>query len=162
MGTFAVIALVIAGLLSMVPHHGQWSLLQNQTWAPSSISAAESGRSIVLGSATLDLTMLDDAALAQDVNVPIDVAASRVVIKVPAGIPVTIESNLAAAVLRVNGQEVTEDNVGGGKSTTQVNPGATGHGIIISLGGAAADVTVTPLAGQSSPARSIPHPPLTR
>jgi phage shock protein PspC (stress-responsive transcriptional regulator) len=146
-GAFAIVALVLAGLLSLPPHNGQFSALNEVTWAPSTVSAAEAGRTLVLGNATIDLTKLDGATpLTADVQIPIDTAASSVTIKVPTSIPVRIKSELAAATLTIDGQ-----NNGGSiaeSSTTDVNPEAKGYGLVITLQGAASNISVVPAAGR--------------
>ncbi|PYI67294.1 hypothetical protein CVV68_11215 [Arthrobacter livingstonensis] len=148
-GTFAIIALVVAGLLSMIPQHGQWTPLVHQSWAPTSVSAAQDGLTVVLGNATVDLTKLDAGTpLEADVLIPIDLAASQVVIKVPTSIPVTIKSDLAAAALRVQGRDGNDGNALVQSSTTRINPDATGNGLVVTLDGAAGNVTIVPVAGK--------------
>lgn len=146
-GAFAIVALVAGGLFSLPLHDGQFTALQQMTWAPATVSAAEAGRTMVLGDATLDLTKFDDGTtLTADVRVPIDLAASNVTLKVPTSMPVRIDSQLAAATLTIDGQ-----NNGGAvaeESTTDLNPDAKGYGLIITLQGAASDITVVPVAGQ--------------
>ncbi|MHA7268247.1 PspC domain-containing protein [Arthrobacter sp. HLT1-20] len=146
-GAFAIIALVAGGLFSLPLHNGAFTPLQEMNWAPATVGAAEAGRSLVLGNATLDLTRFDDGTtLTSDVMVPLELAASTVIIKVPTSIPVRIESQLAAASLTIDGQ-----NNGGAiaeESTTDLNPNAKGYGLIITLQGAASDITVVPVAGQ--------------
>lgn len=146
-GAFAIVSLVAAGLFSLPLHNGQFTALQEMTWSPATVSAAEAGRSLVLGNATLDLTKFDDGTtLTSDVRVPLELAASTVILKVPTSIPVRIESQLAAASLTIDGH-----NNGGAiaeESTTDLNPDAKGYGLIITLQGAASDITVVPVAGQ--------------
>lgn len=146
-GAFAIVVLVAGGLFSLPLHNGQFTALQEMSWSPATVSAAEAGRSMVLGNATLDLTKFDDGAtLTSDVKVPLELAASTVILKVPTSIPVRLESQLAAASLTIDGQ-----NSGGAvanESTTDLNPDATGYGLIITLQGAASEITVVPVAGQ--------------
>ncbi|MGA7205448.1 MAG: PspC domain-containing protein [Specibacter sp.] len=146
-GFFAIVALVLAGVLSLPPHNGQFSALNEVTWAPATVSAAEAGRTLVLGNASIDLTKLDGGApLTADVQIPIDTAASSVTIKVPSSIPVRVKSELAAATLTIDGQ-----NNGGSiaeSSTTDVNPTAKGYGLVITLQGAASNISVLTVAGR--------------
>lgn len=143
LGTFAIIALVFGGLFSIPVHSGPIASFNTSTWAPVSISTAEAGRTVVFGNATVDLTKLDvGTPLSADVNVPLDLVASNVTIQIPKNIPVQLKSQLAAASLTVEGQ----DSGGGAladESTTDLNPQATGYGIIITLQGAAANINVT-------------------
>ncbi|MHA7306895.1 PspC domain-containing protein [Arthrobacter sp. TMN-49] len=146
-GAFAIVSLVVGGLFSLPVHDGQFTVLQKVTWAPQSVRAAEPGRTLVLSNATVDLTQFDDGTtLTSDVLVQLELAASNVILEVPTSIPVRIESQLAAASLTIDG----DDNGGAfaEESTTDLNPDATGHGLIITLRGAASDITVVPVAGQ--------------
>ncbi|WP_104086619.1 PspC domain-containing protein [Arthrobacter sp. GMC3] len=146
-GAFAIVALVLAGLLSLPPHSGEFTALNDVTWAPTTLGAAESGRTLVLGNATVDLTQLATSTpLTADVLIPIDTAASSVVIKVPTSVPVRIRSDLAAASMTIDGQK------NGGSiadsSTTDINPDAKGYGLVITLQGAASNISVIPVAGK--------------
>jgi phage shock protein PspC (stress-responsive transcriptional regulator) len=143
LGTFAVLALVAAGLLSIVPQNGSWSLAQSQTWTPTSITAAQNGYSVVLGNGTIDLTQVDGGgALGRDVTVPISVAAAKVTIEVPSNIPVTLKSDLAAAAVSVDGQQLTSAASVVDGTSTDINPGTTGHALVLELDGAAGSVDI--------------------
>lgn len=145
-GAFAIVTLVLAGLLSLPQPSGQWTSFTNVTWSPTSISAAENGRTLVLGNSILDLTKLDDGApLTADVKIPIDTAAAKITIKVPTSIPVRINSELAAASLTIDGKNVSAAVMD--QASTNVNPNASGYGLIITLQGAAANITVDRVAG---------------
>ncbi|MDJ0312895.1 PspC domain-containing protein [Arthrobacter sp. H35-D1] len=143
-GTFAVVMLVLAGLLSIPPYSGQLTALNNINWAPASVSSAEAGRSMVFGDATLDLTQFTAAALTTDVQVPVNVVASSVTIKVPKDIPVRLKTELAASNLIVDG--ATKDGSLAATSTTDLNPQAKGHRLVITLQGAASDIAVVSAA----------------
>lgn len=143
LGTFAVLALVVAGLLSIVPQNGSWSLARTETWAPSSVAAAQDGYSVVLGNGTIDLTKVDGgAALGRDVTIPISVAAAKVTIEVPSDIPVTLKSDLAAAAVSVDGQQLTSAASVVDGTSTDINPGTTGHALVLELEGAAGSVNI--------------------
>lgn len=149
LGTLSIIALALAGLSSIGHLNFDNNRFGNQAWAPQTVAQAESGFSAAFGNSTIDLTSIDSASkLSSDVTVPFDLAASKVTIKVPSSIPVTVQSDLAAANLTVEG------SAGGGGSalvqstTMQINPKATGKGIIITLDGAATNVTIVPVAGK--------------
>ncbi|WP_074712844.1 PspC domain-containing protein [Arthrobacter alpinus] len=147
LGTFAVFALIFAGLFSIPPHAGPVTAFNDVRWTPETSSAAEAGRTVVLGSATFDLTQLGSTPpLTEDIQVPIKAVAASVILKVPADIPVTVKSQLAAASLTVNGK----DNGGAlaEESTTEINPDATGNGIVITLEGAASTIDVLPVGGK--------------
>lgn len=147
-GTFAIIALVVAGLLSVVPQHGPWTPLANQSWTPTSVSAAEQGLDVTVGNAAIDLTHVSQgSSLTADVQIPLNVVAAKVVVKVPTDIPVTVTSDLAVSKLDVQGGA----GQGGGavvqNSSTQLNPGLKGSGLAITLNGAAATITFVPTPG---------------
>lgn len=139
LGTFAVLALLFAGLLSLPSH--DVSAFNNSSWAPATVRAAEAGRSVVLGNAAIDLTKFHAGTpLTEDVTVPLDLVASSVTIRVPANIPVQLKSELVAHNLTVDGK-----NMGGSmaeNSTTEINPKATGNVLVINLQGAATNVDI--------------------
>ncbi|MEV8145701.1 PspC domain-containing protein [Specibacter sp. NPDC078709] len=146
-GTFAIIMLVLAGLLSLPPYTGQGSAFTTTLWAPTTIASAESGRTLVMGNATLDLTKLDDASpLTADVKIPVDLAAAQMTIKVPTSIPVQINSDLVASSWTLDDQDSSDTFVN--EASTDLNPEATGYGLIITVQGAASNVTVVRVAGQ--------------
>ncbi|WP_343318438.1 PspC domain-containing protein [Arthrobacter sp. TMP15] len=146
-GSFAIVMLVLASLLSIPPHSGEFTALNNVSWSPTSIEAAEAGQTVVLGNSTIDLTRLDGAAsLSSDVLIPLETAAARITIKVPTSVPVTIKSELVAASLSIDGMNdgatLTQD------LSTEVNPGVTGNGLVITLQGVASNIKVIPVVGQ--------------
>lgn len=147
LGTFAVIALVFAGLFSVPPHAGSLTAFNDVSWTPATSTAAEAGRSVAFGSATFDLTQVGSvSSLTDDLQIPIQAFASSVTLKVPAGIPVTIKSELAAASLSIDGKD--EGDAFAEASTTEVNPDAPGKGIVITLEGAASSIDVITVDGK--------------
>ncbi len=139
-GAFAIVMLVLAGVLSIPPYNGQLTALSDSNWAPTTVSAAEAGHTTVFGDATLDLTHFGSESLTADVYVPVEVIASSVVIKVPRNIPVRLTSELAASSLTVDGQEAAGSLAAA--STTDLNPQATGYRLVIKLEGAASDISI--------------------
>ena len=96
----------------------------------------------MLGNSTIDLTQITaTTALPNDVRVPLDLVVANVSIKVPANIPVTVTSELAAASLTVNGHN--DGKILTDQSNTDINQGATGHRILIVLQGAASSINIT-------------------
>ena len=149
LGLFAVVALLVAGSLSLVPHSSSWALARNGSWSPASISSAEDGFSIAMGRGDITLAGLAGSApLARDVVVPVNLAAAQVDVTLPANIPVSIQSELAATQISVNGQDSSAATVG--KSTTALNPSAPGHQIILQLRGAAGHVNITVSGNENS------------
>jgi phage shock protein PspC (stress-responsive transcriptional regulator) len=142
MGFFAIVALLVAGTLSIVPNSSSWVLARNEAWSPASISAAQDGFSIAMGRGDVNLTGLAGSApLAQDVVVPVSLAAAQLGVTLPANIPVTIQSQLAAAQISVDGQNTSAAAVG--NSTISLNQAAPGHRIVLALRGAAGHVNIT-------------------
>lgn len=137
LGTFAIVALLFAGLMSLPP--SDFSGFNQSTWAPTTVTAAENGRTVVMGNATIDLTRLS-TPLADDVQIPLDLVAASVTIRVPGDVPVQLKSELAAANLTIDGEDT------GGtlaeNTTRDINPKATGKGIVITLQGAATNIDV--------------------
>ncbi|WP_427015328.1 PspC domain-containing protein [Pseudarthrobacter sp. P1] len=148
-GFLAVLALAAAVALSVVPASGSWTLARSQTWQPVGIVAAENGFTAAASHATVDLTRLGSAPLAQEVSVPVTLAASEVDIVVPANVPVTIESQLVASSISYNGQK--SQSLAPGAASISLNPQATGHRLTIVLRGAAGSITVT-TSGAGAPA----------
>jgi phage shock protein PspC (stress-responsive transcriptional regulator) len=147
LGTFAIIALVFAGLFSVPPHAGPLTAFNDLSWTPASSTAAEAGRTVVMGNGTFDLTQLGSASfLGDDLQVPIRAVAASVTIKVPADIPVTIKGELAAASLTINGKD--DGGALAEESVTEVNPDATGKGIVITLEGAASSIDIITVDGK--------------
>ncbi len=141
---FAIVMLVLAGLLSIPPYNGQFTALNNMNWAPATVSAAETGHSMVFGDATLDFTQFSTGSLTADVQIPVNVVASSVTIKVPKDMPVRLKSELAASSLTVDGADQTGSLAA--TSTTDLNPQAKGHRMVITLQGAASDIAVVSVA----------------
>ena len=142
LGFFAIVALLVAGSLSLVPHNSSWALARNGSWSPASIGSAEEGFSIAMGRGDITLAGLAGSApLARDVVVPVNLAAAEVDLTVPANIPVSIQSEVAATQITVDGQDTAAATVG--RSTTSLNQGAPGHKIILQLRGAAGHVNIT-------------------
>ncbi|PYI40327.1 hypothetical protein CVS30_02095 [Arthrobacter psychrolactophilus] len=141
LGTFAVIALVLASLFSLPVHTSNLDTFNESSWQPGSISVAEAGRTVVLGNSMIDLTKFDDGTpLTSDVRVPLNVVAANITVKVPSSIPVRIQSELAAASLTVDGEN--DGQVLAEESTTELNPTASGNGLIIVLQGAASSIDI--------------------
>ncbi|WP_449373862.1 hypothetical protein [Arthrobacter psychrolactophilus] len=141
LGTFAIIALLLASLFSLPVHTSHLGTFNESSWQPGSISVAEAGRTVVLGNSTIDLTKLyDRTPLSSDVRVPLNVVAANITIKIPASIPVRIQSELAAASLTVDGEN--DGQVLAEESTTELNPQASGSSLIIVLQGAASSIDV--------------------
>ena len=147
LGTASVIMLLVAGLASLPAQAGPFSAGNQTTWTPLTAEAAGAGRTVVFGDGTFDLTKIDDESpLATDVDIAINAVASNVTVKVPASIPVTLNSELAAASLTVNGKD--DGGALARQGTTDVNPKATGSGLVITLQGVASSINVETAAGQ--------------
>lgn len=141
LGTFAVLALMFAGLLSLPASNTPVDAFNNTSWTPSSVASAEGGRSVVLGNATFDLTQLGDGTtLSADVDVPLKAVTANMTVMVPAGIPVTVKSELAAAQFSIDGKNdggvLTQD------MTSTINPSATGYGLVITLQAVASNIDI--------------------
>ncbi len=141
LGIFGIVALMFAGLLSLSPVTSTFSSFNESRWVPTTIGAAEAGRSLAFGNATFDLTGFDGGTgLANDVEIPLDVVAANATILVPANIPVRVQSELAAASLTIDGQDINKSLAE--NSTTNLNPEAKGKTLVIILQGAASNVEI--------------------
>lgn len=157
LGTLAVIALIVAGVSSINHFDFNHDRFGNQAWSPRSVAEAETGFSASFGKSALDLTHIGtDTPLTRTVTIPINVVTSEVTIKVPNSIPVSIDSDLAASNLTVEGSSGSTDNGGELSSVTQVNPKATGKGLTIKLDGAATDVRIVPTPAPSQSPTPVP------
>lgn len=145
LGTFSVTMLVLAGLLSLPANNTPLDAFNSTSWSPTSAEAAEAGRTVVLGNATIDLTGLDVGPLpGVDVKVPLKAVTANLTVKVPADIPVTIKSELAATQFSINGKNdggvLTQD------MTSNVNPKAAGSGLVVNLQGVASNIDIVTVA----------------
>lgn len=140
LGTFAVFALIFAGIFSLPHQQSPVTAFNNVNWSPTTSSSAEAGRSVAFGSGTFDLTELARPTAGADVVIPIEAFAANVTIKVPNDIPVTLNSQLAASALTVDGK----DDSGGlaQETTTELNRTAKGPGLVINLDGAASNIDI--------------------
>ncbi len=139
LGTFAIIGLVVAGGLSLPQQ--DVSAFKDANWAPTTISAAQTGRTILMGNGTVDLTKFDGGTtLTKDVQIPLNLVASNVTIQVPDNIPVQFQSELAAASLTIDGKTTGSGVVE--KTTSNINPKTSGPGLVITLQGAATNIEV--------------------
>ncbi len=108
----------------------------------SSVRAAEEGYTVVAGSSTLDLRSLDN--LRSDVVIPVRVLASDVDVLVPSGVPVEVRSEVALGSVRTG--EGVDASVSEGfwqPGTAQLNDTADGPSIILEVGGAVSQVSVS-------------------
>ena len=154
LGTFAVIALVVAGALSLPqPNIASFS---NADWSPATISAAHTGRTVLMGNGTIDLTGIvpagnraagngaakpgGDSPLTENVRIPLSLVASNVTILVPENIPVSVKSELAAAAVTVDGKTTGSGLVK--DTTSNINLDATGYGLAITLEGVASNIEI--------------------
>lgn len=139
LGTFGTVALVFAGLLCLDLVDTNFSSFEQSTWAPATVDAAEAGKSLAFGNATLDLTKLDGGtALSADVEVPLNIVASNAKVLIPEDVPVELKSELAAASLIVDGENIARSIAE--NFTTELNPDAQGKTLVITLQGAASNV----------------------
>jgi hypothetical protein len=106
------------------------------------VRAAEEGYTVVAGRSTLDLRSLDN--LRSDVVVPVRVLASGVDVLVPSDVPVEVRSEVALGSVRTG--EGVDASVSEGfwqPGTAQLNETADGPSIILEVGGAVSQVSVS-------------------
>lgn len=139
LSAFAVLALVTAAILTAVPQGGSWTLLSRHSWSPVTPGTAQDGYAVTMGEATIDLTEVYRAPLANDVTVPVNVTAGDATIRVPDNVPITVQSKLTAADFTVDGGRIRS---GFGADRFQVNESAAGHGITLDLSAVAASVNI--------------------
>jgi hypothetical protein len=108
----------------------------------SSEQAAEEGYTVVAGETTIDLRGLQ--GLSRELVVPVRVLASDVEVLIPRDVPVEVRSEVALGSVRTG--DGPEALVSGGfwqPGTTQLNENAEGPSIILEVGGAASQVSVS-------------------
>jgi phage shock protein PspC (stress-responsive transcriptional regulator) len=139
LGFFAVVALLVAGAFSLAPQANAWSLARNSSWTPTGVADAGQGFSIAAGKGTVDLRQFAGGGpLAQDVEVPVSLAAADVTVLLPNDIPVTVQSQLAFA--QVDNDGTNSSNPPIGTSSYTLNDGAQGHSIVLRIHAAAGHV----------------------
>ncbi|MHA7261990.1 PspC domain-containing protein [Arthrobacter sp. TMN-37] len=139
----SVFAALVASAVAAANFDGGASVVGSETpLTASSVRAAEEGYTVVAGRSTLDLRGLDD--LTSDVVVPVRVLASEVEVLVPRDVPIEVRSEVAVGSVR------TGDGVGASVAegfwqpgTTKLNETADGPSIILEVGGAASQVSVS-------------------
>jgi hypothetical protein len=112
---------VLLALISIVGAvgHGVDSPLAKQTWSPASADSAESGYTIGVGEATLDLTtpgLTAGRTSANPIDIPVQIGVGRIRIVVPDTTAVQIDASVGAGNLTddVNGNRTdSSDNDGG-------------------------------------------------
>ena len=135
---FAVVALLIGGIFSVVPH-GDRFRFQNADWTPSSIEQAGGGFEITGGKGTVDLTrMALNPPLRSDVVVPIDATASNLTIVIPGTVPVQIQADMTMGNLH----EGNQDHGGIMNQQSDYNTSKPGARLVLKISGTVSNVTI--------------------
>jgi phage shock protein PspC (stress-responsive transcriptional regulator) len=138
LGFFAVVALLIGAIFSVVPH-GDRFRFQNADWTPASIQQAQDGYEITGGAGTVDLTKLTlTPPLGSDVVVPIDATASNLTVVIPATVPVHVQADMTMGTLHDGDQDH------GGMTTQQsdYNTSKPGARLVLNISGTVSNVTI--------------------
>jgi phage shock protein PspC (stress-responsive transcriptional regulator) len=139
LGFFAVVALLVGGIFTVVPN-GDRFRFQNADWAPASIEQARNGFDITGGSGTADLTRLAlNPPLGTDVVVPIDATASNLTVVIPDSVPVQVQADLTMGNL----QEGSQNHGGMANLQSDYNTGQPGARLVLQISGTASNVTIT-------------------
>ncbi|SDK49066.1 phage shock protein C (PspC) family protein [Arthrobacter sp. ov407] len=138
LGFFAVVALLIGAIFSVVPH-GDRFRFQNADWTPSSIEQARGGFEITGGAGTVDLTKLAlNPPLGSDVVVPIDATASNLTVVIPATVPVQVQADMTMGNLHDGNQ----DRGGITKQQSDYNTSKPGAPLVLKISGTVSNVTI--------------------
>jgi phage shock protein PspC (stress-responsive transcriptional regulator) len=138
LGFFAAVALIVGGILNVLPD-GDRFRPQNADWSPVSIEQAQGGFDITAGTGTVDLSRVAlDPPLGTDLVVPIDATASNLTVIIPDTVPVEVRADMTMGNLNEGSQSH------GGMTTRQSNyntgkPGAT---LIVTVNGTFSNVTI--------------------
>lgn len=138
LGFFAVVALLIGAIFSVVPH-GDRFRFQNADWTPANIQQAQGGFEITGGAGTVDLTKLAlNPPLGSDVVVPIDATASNLTVVIPATVPVHVQADMTMGNLHDGNQDR------GGMTTQQsdYNTAKPGARLVLEISGTVSNVTI--------------------
>ena len=135
---FAVVALLISAVFSVVPH-GDRFRFQNADWTPASIEQARGGFEITGGAGTVDLTKLAlNPPLGSDVVVPIDATASNLTVVIPAAVPVQVQADMTMGNLHDGNQ----DRGGITKQQSDYNTSKPGARLVLQISGTVSNVTI--------------------
>ncbi|MGO4804057.1 PspC domain-containing protein [Arthrobacter sp. 2MCAF15] len=135
---FAVVALLIGGIFSVVPH-GDRFRFQNADWTPASIEQARGGFEITGGAGTVDLTKLAlNPPLGSDVVVPIDATASNLTVVIPTTVPVQVQADMTMGSLHDGNQ----DRGGITKQQSDYNTSKPGARLVLQVSGTVSNVTI--------------------
>jgi phage shock protein PspC (stress-responsive transcriptional regulator) len=138
LGFFAVVALLMGAIFSVVPH-GDRFRFQNADWTPSSIEQARGGFEITGGAGTVDLTKLAlNAPLGSEVVVPIDATASNLTVVIPTTVPVQVQADMTMGNLHDGNQ----DRGGMTKQQTDYNTSQPGARMVLKISGTVSNVTI--------------------
>ncbi len=138
LGFFAVVALLIGGIFSVVPQ-GDRFRFQNADWTPASIEQARGGFEITGGQGTVDLTKLPlNPPLSTDVVVPIDATASNVTVVIPNTVPVQIQADMTMGNLH----ERNQDRGGMMNQQSDYNTSKPGARLVLQISGTVSNVTI--------------------
>ena len=138
LGFFAVVALLIGGIFSVIPH-GDRFRFQNADWTPASIEQARGGFEITGGEGTVDLTRLAlNPPLGSDVVVPIDATASNLTVVIPDTVPVQIQADMTMGNLH----EGNQDRGGMTNQQSDYNTSKPGARLVLQISGTVSNVTI--------------------
>jgi hypothetical protein len=138
LGFFAVVALLVSAVFSVVPH-GDRFRFQDADWTPASIEQASGGFEITGGAGTVDLTKLAlKPPLGSDVVVPIDATASNLTVIIPATVPVQVQADMTMGNLHDGNQ----DRGGITKQQSDYNTSKPGARLVLQISGTVSNVTI--------------------
>jgi phage shock protein PspC (stress-responsive transcriptional regulator) len=138
LGFFAVVALLLGAIFSVVPH-GDRFRFQNADWTPAGIEQAQGGFEITGGAGTVDLTKLAlNPPLESDVVVPIDATASNLTVVIPATVPVHVQADMTMGNLHDGNQ----DRGGITNQQSDYNTSQPGARLVLEISGTVSNVTI--------------------
>lgn len=141
-GFLAILALLLGGVLGLIPSSGNFVIGSNTTWEPRSAAAAERGYTAVMAQGNLELEPFDaQGPLSEEIVVPVQVAMGNMLVTVPEGVPVEVRSSLAFGSLNFEG-DGTESSGIWNPSDQTLNADAPGERIVVELRGLFSQVTI--------------------
>ncbi|WP_052663730.1 PspC domain-containing protein [Psychromicrobium lacuslunae] len=154
LGFFAVCALIIAGVLALLPSvspNGHWTVARSETWNVSSPSEAHSGFTVTASQSRIDLSALHD--LNEPLEIPVAITAGSVSINLPKNVPVEVKNNLWAGNVTILNEvspnvQVRDPEAPDSTKNYQLNSQAKGPAIVITVGGVGGLELVNPNGGK--------------
>lgn len=140
MGFLAVVALVAAVVLGLVPTSNNYVILSSASWQPDTIDQAQTGYTTTMAEGTIDLGGIE-GPLEDETVVPVNVAMGDATVVLPEDIPVEVQSNLVMGAVDFDFEGTASGGIWNPANRT-FNADAPGEKVIIDVDGFFSSVTI--------------------